>query len=91
MDIYNTDYTQAEGPKRGELEEFLRKDREVAEAQRENFRKAVKLGVKLTLAPTPASTARRQPEAARRHGSIRHDADAGDAGRDDRTAPTRSA
>ena len=48
MDIYNTEYTQSEGPKRGELEEFLRKDREVAEAQRENFRKAVKLGVKLT-------------------------------------------
>jgi imidazolonepropionase-like amidohydrolase len=49
MDIYNSDYTQAEGPKRGELEEFLRKDREIAERQRENFRKAVKLGVKLTL------------------------------------------
>jgi imidazolonepropionase-like amidohydrolase len=48
MDIYNTEYTQAEGPKRGELEEFLRKDREVGDAQRENFRKAVKLGVKLT-------------------------------------------
>ena len=48
MDIYNTEYTQSEGPKRGELEEFLRKDREVAEAQRENFRKAVKAGVKLT-------------------------------------------
>ena len=49
MDIYNTEYTQTEGPKRGELEEFLRKDREVAEIQRQNFRKAVKLGVKLTL------------------------------------------
>lgn len=48
MDIYNTDYTQSEGPKRGELEEFLRKDREIADVQRENFRKAVKLGVKLT-------------------------------------------
>ena len=48
MDIYNTEYTQAEGPKRGELEEFLRKDRELAQVQRENFRKAVKLGVKLT-------------------------------------------
>ena len=47
MDIYNTDYTQAEGPKRGELEEFLRKDREIAQAQRDNFRKAVKAGVKL--------------------------------------------
>jgi len=49
MDIYNTEYTQTEGPKRGELEEFLRKDREVAEIQRENFRKAVKLGIKLTM------------------------------------------
>ena len=49
MDIYNTEYTQAEGPKRGELEEFLRKDREVADVQRENFRKAVKLGIKLTM------------------------------------------
>jgi imidazolonepropionase-like amidohydrolase len=49
MDIYNTEYTQAEGPKRGELEEFLRKDREVAEIQRENFRKAVKLGITLTM------------------------------------------
>ncbi len=48
MDIYNTEYTQAEGPRRGELEEFLRKDREIAELQRENFRKAVKAGVKLT-------------------------------------------
>jgi imidazolonepropionase-like amidohydrolase len=48
MDIYNSDYTQAEGPKRGELEEFLRKDREIAETQRENFRKAVRMGVKLT-------------------------------------------
>lgn len=48
MDIYNTDYTQSEGPKRGELEEFLRKDREIGELQRENFRKALKAGVKLT-------------------------------------------
>jgi imidazolonepropionase-like amidohydrolase len=48
MDIYNSDYTQAEGPKRGELEEFLRKDREIAQTQRENFRKAVQAGVKLT-------------------------------------------
>ena len=48
MDIYNTDYTQSEGPKRGELEEFLRKDREVAQAQRDNFQKAVKAGIKLT-------------------------------------------
>jgi len=49
MDIYNTEYTQTAGPKRGELEEFLRKDREVAQAQRDNFRKAVQKGVKLTM------------------------------------------
>lgn len=49
MDIYNTDYTQSEGPKRGELEEYLRKDREIGELQRENFRKAVKAGIKLTM------------------------------------------
>ena len=49
MDIYNTEYTQTEGPKRGELEEFLRKDREVAEIQRENFRKAVKMGIRMTM------------------------------------------
>jgi imidazolonepropionase-like amidohydrolase len=49
MDIYNTEYTQAEGPKRGELEEFLRKDREIAQAQRDNFRRAVQKGIKLTM------------------------------------------
>lgn len=48
MDIYNTDYTQEEGPKHGELEEFLRKDREIGAVQRQNFQKAVKAGVKLT-------------------------------------------
>jgi imidazolonepropionase-like amidohydrolase len=49
MDILNTEYTQSEGPKRGEMEEFLRKDREVAQAQRDNFRKAVQMGIKLTM------------------------------------------
>jgi imidazolonepropionase-like amidohydrolase len=49
MDIYNTDYTQSEGPKRGELEEFLQKDRDVAQVQRDNFRKAVQMGVRLTM------------------------------------------
>jgi len=49
MDIYNSEYTQSEGPKRGELEEFLRKDREVAQAQRDNFRKAVAKGIRLTM------------------------------------------
>ncbi len=47
MDIYNTEYTQAEGKKNGVLEDNLRKDREVADVQRENFRKAHKAGVKM--------------------------------------------
>jgi imidazolonepropionase-like amidohydrolase len=47
MDIYNTDYTQAEGKKNGVLEDNLRKDREIGELQRENFRKALKAGVKM--------------------------------------------
>jgi imidazolonepropionase-like amidohydrolase len=50
MDIYNTDYTQSEGKKNGVLEDNLRKDREIAEVQREGFRKAVKAGVKLVYA-----------------------------------------
>ncbi|HYE43876.1 MAG TPA: amidohydrolase family protein [Caulobacteraceae bacterium] len=47
MDIYNTDYTQAEGKKNGVLEDNLRKDREIADVQREGFRRAVKAGVKM--------------------------------------------
>jgi imidazolonepropionase-like amidohydrolase len=47
MDIYNTDYTQAEGKKNGVLEDNLRKDREIAEIQRQNFRKAHRAGVKM--------------------------------------------
>jgi imidazolonepropionase-like amidohydrolase len=46
MDIFNTDYTQAEGKKNGVLEDNLRKDREVAEAQRQGFAKAHRAGVK---------------------------------------------
>src|SRR5579859_4191693 len=47
MDIYNTDYTQAEGKKNGVLEENLKKDRDLGDIQRENFKKAVKAGVKM--------------------------------------------
>ncbi|WP_369061567.1 amidohydrolase family protein [Caulobacter sp. 73W] len=47
MDIYNTEYTQAEGAKNGVLEDNLRKDREIAEIQRNNFRKAHAAGVKM--------------------------------------------
>ena len=47
MDIYNTEYTQSEGRKNGELEEFLKKDADIAEIQRESFRAAVKAGAKI--------------------------------------------
>src|SRR5687767_12925659 len=47
MDIYNTEYTQAEGRKNGTLEDNLRKDREIAQAQRDNFRAAHRAGVKM--------------------------------------------
>jgi imidazolonepropionase-like amidohydrolase len=47
MDIYNTEYTQSEGKKNGVLEDNLRKDREIADLQRENFRRAHKAGVKM--------------------------------------------
>ena len=47
MDIYNTEYTQAEGRKNGVLEDNLRKDREIAQIQRDNFRKAHRAGVKM--------------------------------------------
>lgn len=50
MDIFNTDYTQAAGEANGVLEENLRKDREIAQIQRDNFRKAHKAGVKMVFA-----------------------------------------
>lgn len=50
MDIYNTEYTQAEGRKNGVLEDNLRKDREIAQIQRDGFRAAYKAGVKMVFA-----------------------------------------
>jgi imidazolonepropionase-like amidohydrolase len=47
MDIFNTDYTQAEGRKNGVLEDNLRKDREIAQVQRDGFRAAHRAGVKM--------------------------------------------
>ncbi len=47
MDIFNTDYTQTEGKKNGVLEDNLRKDREIAQIQRDNFRRALQAGVKM--------------------------------------------
>ncbi len=50
MDIFNTEYTQAEGAKNGVLEDNLRKDREIAQLQRDNFRAAHEAGVKMVFA-----------------------------------------
>jgi len=47
MDIFNTEYTQSEGKKNGVLEDNLRKDRDIAQIQRDNFKKAFKAGVKM--------------------------------------------
>jgi len=47
FDIYNTEYTQSEGAKNGVLEDNLRKDREIADIQRENFRRAHAAGAKI--------------------------------------------
>ncbi|HEU5482713.1 MAG TPA: amidohydrolase family protein, partial [Sphingomicrobium sp.] len=47
MDIKNTDYTQAEGLKNGELPENIRKDKEIGQVQRDNFRKAHEAGVRM--------------------------------------------
>jgi imidazolonepropionase-like amidohydrolase len=50
MDIFNTEYTQAEGAKNGVLADNLRKDREIAQLQRDNFRAAHRAGVKMIFA-----------------------------------------
>lgn len=47
MDIYNGDYIDDVGTKEGWPEEYLRKNRETTDIQREGFAKAVKLGVKI--------------------------------------------
>jgi imidazolonepropionase-like amidohydrolase len=50
MDIFNTEYTQSEGAKNGVLEDNLRKDREIAQLQRDNFRAAHRAGAKMVFA-----------------------------------------
>ncbi len=47
MDIYNTEYTLAEGEKNGVLQESIDKERQVGGVQRESFTKAVKAGAKV--------------------------------------------
>jgi imidazolonepropionase-like amidohydrolase len=47
MDIYNGDFIATEGKRLGWPEEFLRKNDETTEAQRQGFRKAVAAGLRL--------------------------------------------
>src|ERR1044072_25829 len=47
MDIYNSEYTQENGAANGILEDNLRKDREIAQVQRDNFRAAHRAGVRM--------------------------------------------
>jgi imidazolonepropionase-like amidohydrolase len=47
MDIYNTDFTQATGTAFGVTEDNLRKDREIAQLQRDNFRAAYRAGARM--------------------------------------------
>jgi len=47
MDIYNGDYIDDIGTKEKWPEEYLRKNRETTDVQREGFAKAVKMGIKL--------------------------------------------
>ena len=47
MDIYNGDYIDDIGTKEGWPEEYLRKNRETTDVQRQGFAKAVKMGIKI--------------------------------------------
>ena len=47
FDVYNTEYTLAEGAKNGVLPENIEKERRVGTIQRENFAKAVKAGARM--------------------------------------------
>lgn len=50
MDIFNTEYTLSQGEANGVLEENLAKERLVSKAQRDNFAKAHRAGVKMVFA-----------------------------------------
>jgi imidazolonepropionase-like amidohydrolase len=47
MDIYNSQYTQEHGAENGILPDNLRKDLEIAQVQRDNFRAAHRAGVRM--------------------------------------------
>jgi imidazolonepropionase-like amidohydrolase len=48
MDIYDGDWIEAEGTRQGWPAEYLRKNRETTDAQRQGFAKAVKAGARLS-------------------------------------------
>ncbi len=50
MDVYNGDWIDSEGRRAGWPDEFLRKNLETTEAQRQNFTRAVELGVRVGFA-----------------------------------------
>ncbi len=50
MDIYNGDYTEAEGARLGLPADYMRKNRETTDVQRTGFAKAVRAGVRLGFA-----------------------------------------
>ena len=54
MDIYNTDFTQATGTRFGTTEDSLRKDREIGQIQRDNFRAAHRAGARMVFASDAA-------------------------------------
>jgi imidazolonepropionase-like amidohydrolase len=54
MDIYNTDFTQATGTEFGVTEDNLRKDREIGQLQRDNFRAAHRAGARMIFATDAA-------------------------------------
>ena len=93
MDIYNTEYTQAEGAKNGVLEDNLRKDREIAQIQRDNFRAAHRAGVQDDLRHRCRGACRtaRPASSSRLHGRLWDDAARGDPGGDPQRRRTRSA
>jgi imidazolonepropionase-like amidohydrolase len=47
FDVYNTEYTLAEGEKNGVLRENIDKERQVGTVQRDNFRRAARAGAKM--------------------------------------------
>ena len=55
MDVYNGDYIETEGRRQGWPAEFLRKNIETTEAQRQGFTRAHAMGVPSSSARTPPS------------------------------------